>query len=267
MPDLSGKTALITGSVQGIGFGIAQQLASAGARIALHGLPDEAKADAAVAAMLDAGASDARFFGADISNPDNIDTLMADVQAWGDLDILVNNAGIQHPAPLSDMPRASWDAIIAVNLSACFHTMQAALPAMAERGYGRVINIASVQGLIGSIHKGPYVAAKHGLVGLSKVAALEYADAGTKAAGGVTVNCICPGWTETELIAPQIETRQQQIGGSRDEAIADLLAEKQPSKRTSDPSEMGALALWLCDPIAHNVTGTQIPVDGGWTAQ
>lgn len=267
MPDLTGKTALITGSVQGIGFGIAQKLASAGARIALHGLPDEPKAVAAVQAMLDAGASDARYFGADISDPENIGSLMAEVHAWGSIDILVNNAGIQHPAPLADMPRASWDAIIAVNLSACFHTMQAALPKMAERGYGRVINIASVQGLIGSIHKGPYVAAKHGLVGLSKVAALEYAAAGSKSAGGVTVNCICPGWTETELIGPQIEARQQQIGGSRDEAIADLLAEKQPSKRTSDPSEMGALALWLCDPVAHNVTGTQIPVDGGWTAQ
>lgn len=267
MSDLKGKTALVTGSVQGIGFAIAQTLASAGARIALHGLPGEPKAEAALDAMISAGASEAKYFGADISDPEKISELMASVSEWGGVDILVNNAGIQHPAPLADMPRQSWDAIIAVNLSACFHTMQAALPAMAAKGYGRVINIASVQGLIGSIHKGPYVAAKHGLVGLSKVAALEYADAGSKAAGGVTVNCICPGWTETELIGPQIETRQQQIGGTRDEAIADLLAEKQPSKRTSDPSEMGALALWLCDPIAHNVTGTQIPVDGGWTAQ
>ena len=267
MPDLTEKTALVTGSVQGIGFAIAKAIASAGARVALHGLPNDPKADAAVQAMLDAGAAQARYFAADISDPDQIDGLMAEVADWGGVDILVNNAGIQHPAPIADVPRATWNAIIAVNLSACFHTMQAAMPEMEKRGYGRVINIASVQGLIGSIHKAPYVSAKHGLVGLSKVAALEYARSGSKAKGGVTVNCICPGWTETELIGPQIEARAQQIGGDRDAAIADLLSEKQPTCRTSDPAEMGALALWLCDPVAHNVTGTQIPVDGGWTAQ
>lgn len=267
MADLTGKTALITGSVQGIGFAIAQAIASAGARVALHGLPDDPKAAEAVQAMIDAGAADAQYFGADINDPVKIDMLMAEVADWGGVDILVNNAGIQHPAPIADVPRDTWNAIIAVNLSACFHTMQAAMPEMEKRGYGRVINIASVQGLVGSVHKAPYVAAKHGLVGLSKVAALEYARAGSKGQGGVTVNCICPGWTETELIGPQIDARAQQIGGDRDAAIADLLSEKQPSCRTSDPSEMGALALWLCDPVAHNVTGTQIPVDGGWTAQ
>ena len=267
MADLTGKTALVTGSVQGIGLAIASSLAAAGARIALHGLPDDLKADSAMDAMLKAGAAEAKYFGYDVSDPTRIDEMMSDVADWGGADILVNNAGIQHPAPIADVPRDTWNAIIAVNLSACFHTMQAALPIMAERGYGRVINIASVQGLIGSIHKGPYVAAKHGLVGLSKVAALEYARAGSKAQGGITVNCICPGWTETELIGPQINARAQQIGGDRDAAIADLLVEKQPTCRTSDPSEMGALALWLCDPVAHNVTGTQIPVDGGWTAQ
>jgi 3-hydroxybutyrate dehydrogenase len=267
MADLTGKTALITGSVQGIGYGIASALAAAGARIVLHGLPEDAKAESACDAMINAGAPEVKYVGADVSEPENIDQMMAEITAWCGVDILVNNAGIQHPAAIADYPRKYWDAILAVNLSACFHTMQAVLPTMAERGYGRVINIASVQGLIGSVNKGPYVAAKHGLVGLSKVAALEYATAGTKSAGGVTVNCICPGWTETELILPQIEIRQQQIGGSRDEAIADLLKEKQPTCRSSDPAEMGALALWLCDPIAHNVTGTQIPIDGGWTAQ
>lgn len=267
MADLVGKTALVTGSVQGIGFGIASSLALAGCRIILHGLPGEAKANSAVEQMLELGAPEATFIGADLSNPDEIDELMSKAFGFGGVDILVNNAGIQHPAAIADVPRNVWNAIIAVNLSACFHTMQAALPIMAERGYGRVINIASVQGLIGSINKAPYVSAKHGLVGLSKVAALEYATAGSKQLGGVTVNCICPGWTETELIQPQIATRQQQIGGSREEAIADLLKEKQPTQRASDPSEMGALALWLCDPIAHNVTGTQIPIDGAWTAQ
>lgn len=267
MTDLSGKTALITGSVQGIGFAVAEALAGAGARIALHGIAEPSQIEQASAALLATGASEVRFFPGNLMEPEEIDRLMAAVADWGGADILVNNAGIQHTAPLSDMPRDSWNAIIAVNLSAAFHTMQHALPVMADRGFGRVVNIASVQGLIGSVHKGPYVAAKHGIIGLSKVAALEYATAGSKASGGVTVNCICPGWTETALIVPQIEARAQRIGGDRDAAIADLLAEKQPTRRTSDPSEIGRLALWLCDPMAHNVTGTAIPVDGGWTAQ
>ncbi len=199
--------------------------------------------------------------------------MMADLIDWGGgVDILVNNAGIQHTAPpLAEMPRETWAAILDVNLSAAFHTMQAAMPGMAERGYGRVVNIASVHGLVASVNKAPpYCAAKFGLVGgLSRVAALEYAAlGGQKAKGGVTVNCIAPGWTETAIIEPQVAARAAlHGGGDRDAGIADLLAEKQPSRRTSDPTEIGALALWLCDPVAHNVTGTTIPVDGGWTAQ
>jgi 3-hydroxybutyrate dehydrogenase len=196
-----------------------------------------------------------------------IDALVNNVRAWGPVDILVNNAGIQHTAPLADMPRDTWEAILAINLSAAFHTMQAFMPDMAARGFGRVINIASVHGLVASKDKAPYVAAKFGLVGLSRVAALEYASAGTKASGGVTVNCIAPGWTETAIIQPQIEARAAHHGGNRDAGIAELLGEKQPSLRTSDPEEIGALALWLCERVAHNVTGTTIPVDGGWTAQ
>jgi 3-hydroxybutyrate dehydrogenase len=145
--------------------------------------------------------------------------------------------------------------------------MRRALPPMAERGYGRVVNIASVHGLVASVQKAPYVASKFGLVGMSKVAALEYAASGSRASGGVTVNCICPGWTETAIIEPQIQARAADHGGDRDAAIASLLAEKQPSRRTSDPSEIGMLAAWLCDPRAHNITGATIPVDGGWTAQ
>lgn len=267
MTDLKGKTALVTGSVQGIGFAVAKALAEAGARVAIHDLPGSSGAEGAVAAILEAGAPEARFFGADMSDPENIEALMAEVADWGDLDILVNNAGIQITASLADLNTATWNAIIAVNLSAAFHTMRLALPAMAARGFGRVVNIASVHGLVASANKAPYVAAKHGLVGMSKVAALEYATAGSKASGGVTVNCIGPGWTETTLIQPQIDARAAQFGGDRDKGIADLLAEKQPSQRTSDPSEIGALALWLCSPIAHNVTGVTIPVDGGWTAQ
>ncbi len=267
MTDLTGKTALVTGSVQGIGLAIARALAGAGARIAVHGIAGDSQIDEVCAELRDAGAPQAEFFHGDLRNPDQVDELMQAVAAWGGADILVNNAGIQKTAALADVDRATWESILAVNLSAAFYTMQAAMPGMAERGYGRVINIASVHGLVASKDKAPYVAAKHGLVGLSKVAALEYADAGSKAAGGVTVNCICPGWTETAIIEPQVAARAAAHGGDREAGIADLLAEKQPSRRTSDPSEIGALALWLCSPVAHNVTGVSIPVDGGWTAQ
>ena len=267
MTDLNGKTALITGSVQGIGLAIAESLAEAGARIAVHGIAGDAQVHEVCEHLRAKGSPQAEFFRGDLRHPDQIDEMMAAVEAWGGADILVNNAGIQHTAPLAEMPRDKWDAILQINLSSAFATMQKALPKMAERGYGRVINIASVHGLVASKDKAPYVAAKFGLVGLSRVAALEYASAGTRKAGGVTVNCICPGWTETAILGPQVEARAAAFGGDRDAGIADLLSEKQPSKRMSDPSEIGALALWLCAPIAHNVTGTAIPVDGGWTAQ
>ncbi len=267
MNDLSGKTALVTGSVQGIGLAIAEALAGAGARIAVHGLAEPDQVASVRRRLEEKGAPETRFFGADLRDPDAISAMMRDLAGWGGADILVNNAGIQHTAPLKDMPREKWEAILAINLSAAFYTMQVAMPLMAERGYGRVINIASVHGLVASKDKAPYVAAKFGLVGLSRVAALEYAAAGEKAKGGVTVNCICPGWTETAIIEPQIAARAAAHGGDRDKGVAELLAEKQPSRRTSDPSEIGALALWLCAPVAHNVTGTAIPIDGGWTAQ
>ena len=271
MTELNGRTALVTGSVRGIGFAVAEALAAAGCRIALHGLDDEPGVDAAGAALAEAGSPEVRFFGADLAEPARIEAMMEAVGDWtgpgGGVDILVNNAGIQHTAALAEMPAGTWDAVIAVNLSAAFHTMRLALPAMARQGFGRVVNIASVHGLVASVNKGPYVAAKHGLVGLSKVAALEYAGLGDRAQGGITVNCIAPGWTETRLIAPQIDTAAEAAGGDRDAGIAALLAAKQPSRRMSDPSEIGALARWLCAPLAHNVTGTTIPVDGGWTAQ
>lgn len=267
MSDLGGKTALVTGSVQGIGLAIAKALAGAGARIAVHGLASLVEAEAAVAALRAAGAPEARFFEADMRDERAIEAMMAAIADWGGADILVNNAGIQKTVSLAKADAATWNAILAVNLSAAFHTMRLALPLMAARGYGRVINIASVHGLVASVNKAPYVASKFGLVGMSKVAALEYAAAGSKAQGGVTVNCIAPGWTETAIIEPQVQARAARYGGDREKGIADLLAEKQPSRRTSDPAEIGALALWLCHPIAHNVTGTTIPVDGGWTAQ
>jgi 3-hydroxybutyrate dehydrogenase len=267
MTNLTGKTALVTGSVQGIGFEIAKALAGAGANIAVHGLADAAQAQTACEALTTAGASEARFFGHDLSDPQAASDLVQQAALWKPVDILVNNAGIQHTASLADMPLDVFQRIVTINLTAAFATMQAAMPDMGKRGYGRVINIASVHGLVASMNKAPYVASKFGLVGMSRVAALEYATAGSRASGGVTVNCICPGWTETSILEPQINARAADHNGDRAAAIADLLSEKQPSRRMSDPAEIGALALWLCDPVAHNLTGAAIPVDGGWTAQ
>ena len=265
-PVLKGRRALVTGSVQGIGLAIAQGLARQGCAIVLHGLATPAQAQEARAAVLEAGAPSVEVLTHNLREAAEIADMMESALA-APLDILVNNAGIQHTAPLAGMPRAKWDDIIAINLSAAFDTMRLALPAMAARGYGRVVNIASVHGLVASIHKAPYVAAKFGLVGMSRVAALEYANAGNRASGGVTVNCICPGWTETAIIQPQIDARAQQLGTGREEAIRDLLKEKQPSQRTSLPGEIARVVTWLCEPAAHNLTGAAIPVDGGWTAQ
>ncbi|MBN8987631.1 MAG: 3-hydroxybutyrate dehydrogenase [Rhizobiales bacterium] len=264
---LVGRTALVTGSGQGIGLAIAQALASAGARIAVHGPVAGEAANDAIRLIRDSGAGDVRFFAADMRDPSAIDRMIDEVTGWHPIDVLVNNAGIQHTVSLAEATRQIWDDVIAINLSGAFHTMRKVLPGMAERGYGRVINIASVHGLVASIHKAPYVAAKFGLVGMSRVAALEYASSGTRKSGGVTVNCICPGFIETPLIEPQIETRAAQIGGDRSAAIADLLGEKQPSLRMAMPEDVGSLVLWLTHPAAHNVTGAAIPMDGGWTSQ
>lgn len=264
---LEGRTALVTGSTSGIGLAIASRLAAAGARIAIHGLASQSEADDAERRVRAAGSPEVRFLDADMRDPGAIAGMMRELDGWGPLDVLVNNAGMQKTVSIRDAETQIWDAIIAVNLSAAFHTMHHALPGMGERGFGRVINIASVHGLVASRDKAPYVASKFGLVGISKVAALEYAACGNAASGGVTVNCICPGWTATGLIEPQVEARASEHGGDRDAGIASLLSEKQPSLRMSDPSEIGELAAWLCNRAAHNITGTAIPVDGGWTAQ
>jgi 3-hydroxybutyrate dehydrogenase len=264
---LSGRTALITGSERGIGKSIALAMAQAGARIAAHGLASAAEAQAAVLELTAAGSPDVRFFGGDLRHEPEIERLLREVTAWSAPDVLVNNAGIQHTDPIESVSTGTWNDILAVNLSAAFHTMRHVLPHMGRTGFGRVINIASVHGLVASMHKAPYVAAKFGLIGLSKVAALEYAQAGTAESGGVTVNCICPGWVDTALLAPQISERRRQLGVSTEEAIQAMLSEKQPSRRLSSPSEIARLALFLCDRNAHNITGTAIPVDGGWSAQ
>lgn len=266
---LASRTALVTGSTSGIGLAIACGLAAAGAKVAINGLGTPQQIAAALDAVRAAGAGDARHFAADLRDPAQIERMLDEIAAWSPLDVLVNNAGIQHAVPLAEMPVEKWNDILAINLSAAFHTMRLAMPGMAARGYGRVVNIASVHGLVASTNKAPYVASKFGIIGLSKVAALEYAASGTRDSGGITVNCICPGWVETALIEPQIQARREALGAdaSRDDGVRALVSEKQPSQRMSLPEDIAALTLWLCRREAHNVTGASFPIDGGWTAQ
>lgn len=264
---LSGKRALITGSFQGIGLGIATSLAAEGAEIILHGLADEGTIAKAEKTVMDAGAAKVESYTSDLRDVAATEALIAKILRNGPVDILCNNAGVQHTATIEEMPRAKWDEIIAINLSSYFDTMRLLLPAMKERGYGRVINTSSVHGLVGSVQKAPYVASKHGVIGLTKVAALEYASSGSRDSGGVTVNAICPGWVETTLIAPQIQAKAELHNGDRSAGIADLLSEKQPSHRMSSPKDIGAIVVFLCSDAAHNITGAAISVDGGWSAQ
>ena len=271
---LDGRVVIVTGAGNGIGRAHALAFAAEGAKVVVNDIGvgldgSPASGGSAAQAVVDeikAAGGEAVANGADVSNWKQAEELIqAAVDTFGGLDVLVNNAGIQHAVPLAEMPVQKWNDIIAINLSSAFHTMRLALPGMAERGYGRVVNIASVHGLVASKDKAPYVASKFGIVGLSKVAALEYAAVGSRDTGGVTVNCICPGWVETPLIEPQIEARRN--GGSREDGVRSLLAEKQPSLRMSLPEDIGAMAVWLCRREAHNITGTALPIDGGWTAQ
>ncbi len=264
---LTGKRAFITGSFQGIGLGIATALAAEGAAIVLHGLADEEVIANAEKTMMAAGAERVESHVTDLRDPKATEELIAKILLGGPVDILCNNAGIQYIATIEDMPLEKWGDIIAINLTSYFETMRLLLPQMKARGYGRVINTASVHGLVASTAKAPYVSAKHGVIGLTKVAALEYAQSGSAETGGVTVNAICPGWVETLLIEPQIQARVAAHNGDRVAAIADLLSEKQPSGRMSSPADIGAVAVFLCSKAAHNITGAAIPVDGGWSAQ
>jgi 3-hydroxybutyrate dehydrogenase len=258
---LQGKTALVTGSTSGIGLGIALALARQGAHVVLNGFGD---ADAARAAVQAAARPGARvgYHGADMSRPAEIEAMMAMAAAeFGGVDVLVNNAGIQHVAPVEDFPPEKWDAIIAINLSSAFHTTRLALPGMKARNWGRVINVASVHGLVASAQKSAYVASKHGIVGFTKAVALETATT------GVTVNAICPGWVLTPLVQKQIDDRAAREGIPLAQAQRDLLGEKQPSLQFTTPEQLGELAVFLCSPAADNIRGAAFNVDGGWLAQ
>ncbi|ADU99076.1 3-hydroxybutyrate dehydrogenase [Alicycliphilus denitrificans] len=259
---LNGKTALVTGSTSGIGLGIAKALARQGANIVLNGFGDVDGPRAEVLAAGQAAGARVAYHGADMSRPADIeDMLKYAATQFGRVDILVNNAGIQHVASVQDFPPERWDAIIAINLTSAFHTTRLALPGMLANDWGRIINVASVHGLVASAQKSAYVAAKHGIVGLTKVTALE------NATTGVTCNAICPGWVLTPLVQKQVDAKAAALGISNDEAKKVLLGEKEPSMQFTTPEELGELAVFFCSPAANNVRGVAWNMDGGWAAQ
>ena len=259
---LNGKTALVTGSTSGIGLGIARALAEQGANVLFNGFGDAAEIEALHAGVAAEFGVRTAYHNADMSKPAEIAALMAFAgETFGGIDVLVNNAGIQHVANIEGFPVEKWDAIIAINLTSAFHTSRLALPGMKQKNWGRIINLASVHGLVGSAQKSAYVAAKHGLVGFTKVTALETAHT------GVTCNAICPGFVLTPLVQKQVDDRAAKDGISNEAAKKALLSEKQPSGEFVTPEELGALAVFFCSAAADQVRGVAWNMDGGWTAQ
>ncbi len=255
---LKEKTALVTGSTSGIGLGIARCLAKQGAKVILNGFGDFQGPLNELKAL----GAQVGYHGADMGKPSEIEALMAYAQSeFGGIDVLVNNAGIQHVAPIENFPVERWDAILAINLSAAFHTMRLAIAGMRAKNWGRVINIASAHGLVASAQKSAYVAAKHGLVGLGKSVALETATT------GITVNTLCPGWVLTPLVQKQIDERAAAEKISVAQATHNLLKEKEPSLQFTTPDELGELCVFLCSAAANNIRGVAWAADGGWTAQ
>lgn len=258
---LKGRVAIVTGSTSGIGLGIAQALAAEGATIVLNGFGEAQRIKELRADFATRYGSAARYAAADMSRPDEIETMMAAV--WREherIDIVVNNAGVQHISPIEDFPAEQWDRILAINLSSAFHTTRYALRRMRTAGFGRIINVASAHGLVASPFKAAYVAAKHGVVGLTKTTALEAAES------NITCNAICPGYVWTPLVEQQIEGQAQAHGLAREQVIRDVLLAQQPNKRFAGVDEIGALAVFLCSAAAASITGAALPVDGGWTA-
>lgn len=259
---LRDQTAVITGSTSGIGLGLAQAFAAAGCRLVINGIATPEEADSLSQRLRQQHDVEVFYLPADLADAEQCAALIHDAEErFGPIDILVNNAGIQHVAPVEQFALDRWNAIIAINLSAAFYTIRAALPAMQRRNRGRIINIASVHGLVASINKAAYVAAKHGIVGLTKVVALE------NATRGITCNAICPGFVMTALIQKQIDARAAQSHISNDEATRELLQEKEPTGRFTYVEDIAALALFLSSAAAANITGASFPMDGGWTAQ
>jgi 3-hydroxybutyrate dehydrogenase len=259
---LKGKAALVTGSTSGIGLGIARALAAQGSNIVFNGFGDAKEIEMLQTEIQNEFGVETAYHGADMSKPAHIEAMMHfAADRFGTVDILVNNAGIQYVANIEDFPVEKWDAIIAINLSAAFHTTRLALPAMKAKNWGRIINVASVHGLVGSAQKSAYVAAKHGIVGLTKVTALENAHS------GITCNAICPGWVLTPLVQQQVDARAAQQGISNEEAKKNLLMEKQPSGEFATPQQLGELAVFLSSDAASQVRGVAWNMDGGWTAQ
>ncbi|HUZ64185.1 MAG TPA: 3-hydroxybutyrate dehydrogenase [Acetobacteraceae bacterium] len=258
---LKGKVALVTGSTSGIGLGMARALAAEGAAIMLNGFGDAAEIDKTRKDLAAEFGVKVAYSGADMGKPDEIAAMVAAAQSeLGSLDILVNNAGIQFTAAFEDFPADKWNAIIAINLSSAFHATKAAIPGMKKKGWGRIINTASAHGLVASEHKVAYVAAKHGIVGMTKVAAVELANF------GITANAICPGWVLTPLVQKQLEDRAKQNGSTVEEEKKKMLAETQPMHKFSTPEQIGALTVFLCSDGAETITGTALSIDGGWVA-
>jgi 3-hydroxybutyrate dehydrogenase len=259
---LKDRAAVVTGSTSGIGLGVARTLAASGANILLNGFGDKAQIEKLVAELKTQYNVKVGYSPADMSKPVDVAEMVAQAtRELGRVDILVNNAGIQHTASVEEFPVEKWDAVIAINLSAAFHAIRAALPQMKSRNWGRIINIASTHGLVASTQKVAYVAAKHGVLGMTKVVALETATT------GITCNAICPGWVLTPLVQKQIDDRAAKENIPVKRARMELLSEKQPSLEFATPEEIGAASLFLCSEGAAQIRGIALPVDGGWTAQ
>ncbi|QPC42239.1 3-hydroxybutyrate dehydrogenase [Kaustia mangrovi] len=259
---LAGKNAVVTGSTSGIGHAVASALAEAGANVMLNGLGDPGEIETTRSELAAKTGRTVLFNGADMTKPDEIAGMIAQAESeLGSVDILVNNAGIQHVAPVEEFPIEKWNAILAINLSAAFHAIRAAVPGMKERGWGRIVNTASAHALVASPYKAAYVAAKHGIAGLTKTVALELAEHGT------TVNAIAPGYVWTPLVESQIPDTAKSRGITEEEVVNDVILDAQPTKEFVTVDQIGQFAVFLCSDAAASITGAILPMDGGWTAQ